>query len=458
MSFIVFKPKLQKKLSLVKPTDIVTIYVYFKIPGINEWIEQSTKIKIPYVNWSKVSESIIAAGLNIEQKSSSLKFQQLKAHFDSLLITNKIDPTAIIHKKTWLKEQINFVNGDYGNSIKSKETVPEYFLDWAIMHNNDKIRKDKVKDVSHLTTFINRFKGFEKHQNKRFKLMEIDTFFESIVLEYSKEKWNSVDTQQKFLKRINSTCIWVLDRQPSGRKQLENWVKIELPKNKSSTRANKFTPTEEEITILTKFTAATAWGETVRKAYLIGCKTGLRISDLLRIDPSKNIISQGQGSKSRFWIGINPLKTETTSERPVYVPISRESKKMIEETFPWRWKVSTKSQRSDANTKFNTELKIVFKDAGIDRILKNVIKRSGAKQGQSMPVGDYPAHEVVSSHSARRYASNQLKGIISDEQGKNIFGWGLDSVTAINSYLDPSISQGKTNNQIYETLEKAGKL
>ena len=103
---------------MVKPTDIVTIYVYFKIPGMKEWIEQSTRVKIPYVNWSKVSESIIAAGLNIEQKSSSLKFQQLKAHFDSLLLTNKIDPSTIIDKKSWLKQQINFVNGDYSNPIK----------------------------------------------------------------------------------------------------------------------------------------------------------------------------------------------------------------------------------------------------------------------------------------------------------------------------------------------------
>ena len=175
---------------------------------------------------------------------------------------------------------------------------------------------------------------------------------------------------------------------------------------------------------------------------------GWRISDFLRIDPSKNIHEE-EGLK---FVAINPKKTETTSEAPVYSPIQEEHFVTINKVFPFPWKVNTKSQMTDATRKFNLELKKLFELAGIDRVIKNSRNRTGAKRGQPIPKGDFKAYEIVGSHSARRYRSNQLDGKIDPTLSKNIFGWSLDSDVSVNSYLNVSQRKKKQLIELHKSV------
>ena len=159
----------------------------------------------------------------------------------------------------------------------------------------------------------------------------------------------------------------------------------------------------------------------------------------------------------RLFIAINPIKTETTSNKEIYPPISEESLEVIKEIFPWRWKVDTKSRRTDANVKFNLELKKVFKDAGIDRIIEHTHNKKGARKGQSIPIGDYPAYKVAASHSARRFAADSMNGLLPEDLSQNIFGWGIGSATSKN-YLDPDLNRQKEIKKMHELVESAGIL
>ena len=454
MGFISFRPNFQKAKALYTGNDRVTIYCYLSTPGIKLQEAASTGISVPLSFWDQDSLTI-----NPEEGSGEKEFlkkandfDKIKIHFRNLKLSDKINPTEIRDKKKWLKYNILKATDPVKAEKKFKlktASISELFVDWVIENEKYRIQRGLVEDTSHYTTFRNRLADFEAYRGSAVKLSDMNEDFETEVLNYAKTKF-APETQKNFIKPFNRVAKWILSKKPEARKLLrDHWVEISLPKINKKDKAQKFTPTEKEINQLKNYIPNDKWGKRVKAIYLLNAEViGWRISDFLRINPSKNIIEK-EGYK---FVAINPKKTDTTSEAPVYSPLLEEHLEIIKTVYPFPWRVNTKSQITDATRKFNKELKKLFRQAGIDRVIKNSKNRTGVKRGQPIPKGNFKAHEIVGSHSARRYRSNQLDGKIDPSLSKNIFGWSLDTDVSLNSYLDVSLRQGKQLIELHKSV------
>lgn len=138
---------------------------------------------------------------------------------------------------------------------------------------------------------------------------------------------------------------------------------------------------EKEIDIIFNMKPTNEKLLNVRNWFIIGCWTGLRISDWGRV---KNI--------DKDIIEITPLKTKFTSGVSVSIPIHPQVKSIIER-HGMPYKIS--SQR------YNDYIKDLFEEAKITN------KVYGSKREKLKSVGMFPKNELISSHTCRRsFATN----------------------------------------------------
>ena len=121
----------------------------------------------------------------------------------------------------------------------------------------------------------------------------------------------------------------------------------------------------------------------VRDLFLIGCYTGLRFSDLSKLNKD-NIAKDNT-------LNIKTIKTNQT----VVVPIHPITKQIFE-------KYDYQLPREISNQKFNDYLKIIAKIAGINELITTEITKGGFKVSQTTE-----KYKLVTSHTARRsFATN----------------------------------------------------
>ncbi len=130
---------------------------------------------------------------------------------------------------------------------------------------------------------------------------------------------------------------------------------------------------EDELGLLFKLKLANSPLENIRKLFLIGCHTGLRVSDLMRINT--------------FTITDNMIELQTQKTRQnIIIPIPNGIMEFINDVYPIAPQV------------FNRGIKIICKEAGI------LEKVKGYKQGKRNKriIGTYSKYELISSHCMRR--------------------------------------------------------
>lgn len=135
-----------------------------------------------------------------------------------------------------------------------------------------------------------------------------------------------------------------------------------------------------------------------RNWFIIGCWTGLRVSDWNRVEDIKE-----------DYITIKPKKTTNTSGKTVVIPVHWQIKSIIE-TYGMPSKIS--------GQKFNDYIKEVFKEAGFNQLvygskMESIGKDEKENEIMRKKVGNFPKHELISSHTCRRSfaTNNYLIGI-----------------------------------------------
>ncbi|OPZ15140.1 MAG: site-specific tyrosine recombinase XerC [Bacteroidetes bacterium ADurb.BinA261] len=120
----------------------------------------------------------------------------------------------------------------------------------------------------------------------------------------------------------------------------------------------------------------------IRDLFVIQCWTGLRISDLSRLERG-NIAN-----------GLLSIKTKKTKES-VVVPVTEELQKVLN-------KYPEQLPKTMTDQHYNRQLKIICKFAGIDEPIMAEVKTNGMTV-----IKQVPKYELVTSHTARRsFATN----------------------------------------------------
>lgn len=375
------------------------IYVRFTDSKRNDQ-KTKTDIFVKFSNWSKIKQQVKN---NIDTPEKD-KINKTLREIETYLIEQY--NIYIIEQKfisnTWLKDQIkNF----FGRADK-KELHSIYFVDWIQKYIDESPTRlyqgqpIKKRTIQHYTTTKFKLDNYEKYFNTKLRFQDVGLEFYRNFLFYCQN-----------IEKINNNTIggYVTN--------IKKWCKIidieGLPINQQyrhsefSTISNKTKDvylTEDEINIVFKHDFSHSERlDNVRDNFIIGLRTGLRISDFMHLKKI-NIID-----------GNIEIETSKTSH-PVVIPMHKQVKEIL-----LKRKGNLPNQISDA--KFNEYVKEVCNDVGFNQMVegaKMINKKDEAdffpniaiisKNKNRKEFGTYPKYELITSHTCRRSFASNLYG------------------------------------------------
>ncbi|MDP2384815.1 MAG: site-specific integrase [Bacteroidota bacterium] len=246
---------------------------------------------------------------------------------------------------------------------------------------SSKITK-KPRTVLHYQTTLHKILQYEARFKQKLSFKGIDYHFYTAFLHFCKHDLllapNTIGGHIKNIKTFMNIGI-------------ENGITDNLVFNgklfkKPSEDVETVYLSEEELTKLSETSYSSIKLEKVRDIFLLGCYTGLRISDYNKISHS-NLLPNST---------ILKVITEKTQEE-VYIPLNKNAVNLLQK---YNGKIEVISHQ-----KFNVYLKEVCRIAGINEII-NVTKT----KGNTKITYSLPKHEIITSHCARRsFATNAFK-------------------------------------------------
>jgi integrase len=297
----------------------------------------------------------------------------------------------------------HYTNGGIINPEWLNKTIKQYFqqdsktdlnyiLDYSKYYKGNLTSKVLNTGVTGVTantlkryeTIINKVTAFETHQKKRYTFEMIDLKFYNDFKNYllKIEKLN-LNTTGRYINYIKTICI---DAKKYGIKI--NPIVLNGEFRATKEKVSFITLSETEIqTIYQHDFKETPYLENARNWLIIGVWTGARVSDLLKF--TKNNIHNG-------FIEYTAKKTNQKIILPLH-PQVKEILNNLNGEFP----------REISSQRFNDYIKTVCKDAGIKEMVKGSKQTKLKKKVWRKVKGEYPKHELVSSHICRRsFATN----------------------------------------------------
>jgi integrase len=380
------------KFQLQSKSKNAPIYLRLSL-GRGKSLKRKTSLSINPDNWS------VSTGLPkqnyADEKNLTSKLRKLGTYI--LDEVNDSNSKGIEVTGDWLQSKIDF----HFNKVEAKQL--DYLIEYSIYFiDNLKYKvneKTKSIGVSKSTekkykTISNKLIAFDKYQSKKqkktiqTKLIDVNLSFRSGLIDYfSKVDKLSDNTIGRYLKFVKSIC---LDAKKNGYKvspQLNDFLGFTVKAPKVILSLNEI----EQI----KNTKFVSDAHEISKDWLIiGCFTGQRVSDLLRMN--KAMIEHIQDYD---FIVLEQVKTKKTVQIPLHFEVQEILNKRDGEFPP----VFTNNIDSN-KAMFNRYLKQLCKLADIDTVV-NGNKFDEVKKRYIN--GEYPKHELVASHICRRsFASN----------------------------------------------------
>lgn len=375
-----------------------TIYYRFK-QGKQFDIEISLGTQVPKGRWSDIKQEILATK-EISYAKINVKLKEFDTFIRKEYENTKLADESILINSKWLKEKIDvFFNRETKNEETNERLFFTNFISSFIEESRTKKTRNntpvKYRTIQHYTTTQNKVKDFEEHIGNKIKLLEVNLKFHSNFIDFldSAQKLNPntiggyVDDIKLFCRNADNKGYEI----PNDYKLQEFYS----PTNKT----NDIYLKETEIKAIYDTHFEQDYLDNARDWFIIGLRSGLRISDILTL--SKKDIVDG-------FIQIQTKKTDY----PVIIPLHRDVKEILA-------KRQGEFPRIISDQNFNLYIKEVAKIAGLTekvegaKITKIIIEENGKKEEiHRKNFGKFPKHELVSSHICRRTFATLLYGKI----------------------------------------------
>jgi integrase len=349
-------------------------------------LTQSTDLKVEPKKWSAAKQKVrLTADDNSKDEVNNKLIDLEKYIFDEFNLDNSRGESIDKH---WLKKKIaNFFNRPIDETaVDQVFFIP--FVDTFIKHAPTRIIKGKNKPLAKGTitkykTTLHKLKEFENRFKIKLKFTDLDlTFYDRFVNFLSQEQKINLGTIGNYIGTIKTIAR---DAKLKG-----------LPVHPHIEHPNFFVPKvtadsvylkDEEINkIYNHDYKGVERLENARDLFIIGLRTGLRISDFLRLKTT-DIID-----------GYIEIETKKTGQF-VTIPLHPQVKEILEKHngFP----------RMISNQKFNLHIKDVCEEAGFTHKVEGSKMNKKTKRKEK---GEYAFHELVTSHVCRRSFASNLYG------------------------------------------------
>jgi integrase len=371
-----------------------SIYLRFK-QGSQFDTEVSTGLDCPKNRWSIPKQEVLSTN-ELNFKEVNKKLADLKIYIKSEYESTKTNDTNIIINNQWLKLKVDLFFNREDLAIEEKQKLFfTNFIDSFIAEAKTKRKRNgnpiQHRTIQHYNTTLNKVINFENQNNIKLKICEINLDFHRKFIYYLEQKeYLKNNTIGGYIAVIKMICN---DAKKKGLRTSNevSTTNFYSPQNKT----NDIYLNEDEINAIYEYQFNVDYLDNARDWFIIGLRTGLRISDFLKL--TKNSIKEG-------YIYKTTLKTDY----PVIIPIHDQVKSILA-------KRKGEFPRSISDPKFNDYIKTVAEKTGLTEkvegariaelvIIEKKIKIHRKKQAV------YPKFELVSSHICRRSFATNLYG------------------------------------------------
>lgn len=387
--------------------------IYYRFKHSKEFdIEISTGLKVPNKRWSEAKSEVLPT-----KDFDSEKINTTINDLERFVIGeyNKDLKEGIIFNSKWLKEKLQkFLNRETKNYLIDNTIFLTNYIDKFIQEAKTKKTRNntiiKPRTIQHYNTTLNKIKSFEEFNNLKLKITDVNLKFHSNFIEFlEKEQKLNPNTIGGYIDDVKL----IINNADKKGIEINKDVKLSefyTPSNKTK----DIYLNEEEINKIFNHTFELDYLDNARDWFIIGLRTGLRISDFLKLT-KKNIVDG--------FIEKNTIKTDF----PVIIPIHEQVQFILD-------KRNGKFPREISDQKFNDYIKKVCEEVKINEVVEGakmdevIVTKNGKKETIfRKKMGKYKKYELVTSHICRRSFATNLYGKIDTLTIMKITGHATES-------------------------------
>lgn len=340
-------------------------------------LSTKTQLVIDSDNWSSKKGEVKQTSSFSEKLNLQKKLNQLETTLNDQIQKAKLNGIEL--NRDWLNNCIEIFHG----RVKDVSSELIKIIENHVLSLKNRLKKLESPTTKVFGTTIKHISKFQKHKGKVFHIFDVDnSFLEKLITFLKDGEGYASSTVNKDISRIIQVC------KSAKIKGLEVNDSIFLAKYATDKPPRSFvTLSEEELSKIQEYNG-TNYLENVRDWLIIGCWTGCRIGDLLKLS-LENVISRPDGSSI---IRYTQSKTKKTVDIFVHPSVQEIITRL--NGFP----------RPISDVKFNQYIKELCKRVEINNNEEGFKMNPKTLRKEN---GIFPKYELVTSHICRRtYATN----------------------------------------------------